>query len=1227
MAHAKDQHYWAQLRAALSAGDWASSSAGKAPNGAPLSWSELLRKFNKHCKGFKDFSEIASQTQYLGLLLGGKLKTRDLDGYETPYGYLGLGAEGLLPEERFEDGTEGYEALKRVETPNLDSLHMALAYFSYALGRPEECIGHLSLVQNVSDFKDRVTPTSSIRSDTISSLQVPGTGSNTPASTLSGSFVSSDFLAMYADVRDGRAWAMTESIRSVCLKGMSFEQLSADDIQKALDSYLAALPLLTTIENDIPRPSAPSSTPIPGYGAGKLEFSSFVQYRELWRWTERLLWRAILLAARVCTITSETEGTLWSLFRHYHNCSAHWPPNFRTEHRSTITVLYFRALVLQARGSIDTSSKPSMSPDSVKPPPWLGAARSVAQEHRAVLNASTKFPRAGERNVKVEEFVDLCVAAWEAAGAVGEYAGWVIEILWWATRLTFNSHRVYRHMTRLLFASGDTDLAKRTLRLYVQVVSKARETGASESEESRESSGGGKGIAVDADTDLHWVETLVHGARMLCRLASAKEGRDGLDEVREAGSLIEKARSRLDKDDKVLVASVDLAEGIWHSMIAVKEQDPLTRSSRFDNSLAALQRSVDHSPISSAHYHLALALSRPGPSRNLDQALANARLAVESDPDDIRYWHFLGLLLIATGDWKSARSILEFGAALGEEDGEVDGAHESQDGVAERRDTPTPTGARPRDYVNGRTDAAARLHPDSNGFQNGHSSPTTETAIPDGDGISVSSGANPVFVLEKDATRIPYPETLLQSLPDHPVPTRNEIFEQSLQLRMTQAALTEMVEGPEGAENKWVDVFRWCNPEKRGMASDQDSTRSSFEGSRMSTADLEHLSDIGIPQQPQSTISAAEARQSVGSDGFPAEGQSMPVPITLVISPATPTIHTPIEGLPISSDPSPLPTRSNSYEKKSNSFDRKSGSAAKRSNSFEKEKDKDKEKDSSAGKKMQQMLKNRVHKGQARISTISKKIGHGVARGSVGQLRRTNSAPNFHSLLNRSPYQASSIHRASRKYLVSPAARSQQSLMPPEEAPPPPSVPPPQPVVKWNKRIAREKRLLSDLWLMSAATFRRLGKIEQAKGAIQEAEVRDPRNPAVWVQLGLYYSALNNHRRAREAFQKALFMAPHDVSAIIHLCRLYLSLPGALLSGSSTSKMNPDPDNVDLAAGMLTDLTRGAGWDVPEAWYFLAKTYHLQGRKESERECLSFALGLSEGRSVRDTGLALGWCV
>ena len=50
---------------------------------------------------------------------------------------------------------------------------------------------------------------------------------------------------------------------------------------------------------------------------------------------------------------------------------------------------------------------------------------------------------------------------------------------------------------------------------------------------------------------------------------------------------------------------------------------------------------------------------------------------------------------------------------------------------------------------------------------------------------------------------------LFQPLPDHPPPSSTERFEHALQLRMTQLALTELMEGPEGTEEKWVEVFQW----------------------------------------------------------------------------------------------------------------------------------------------------------------------------------------------------------------------------------------------------------------------------------------------------------------------------------------------------------------------------------------------------------------------------------
>lgn len=135
--------------------------------------------------------------------------------------------------------------------------------------------------------------------------------------------------------------------------------------------------------------------------------------------------------------------------------------------------------------------------------------------------------------------------------------------------MTFNSFKVFRHMSRLLYVAGNPELAKCTLRLYVQVVSKAREAGLAESNSEREDSGDRLGVGSDMDTDQYWVQTLTHGARMLCRLAlTEKEECTAIEECKEAGDLIEKAKTRLDFNNKELLGDVQLAEGILNFVMA-----------------------------------------------------------------------------------------------------------------------------------------------------------------------------------------------------------------------------------------------------------------------------------------------------------------------------------------------------------------------------------------------------------------------------------------------------------------------------------------------------------------------------------------------------------------------------------------------------------------------------------------------------------------------------------
>ncbi|KAK7039453.1 hypothetical protein R3P38DRAFT_2899579 [Favolaschia claudopus] len=1129
----KDKHYWSQLRSALTAGQWSSQIPAKTPNGTPLSWSELFRKFNKHCIGYKDVAEVASQTHALALLIAASSKDQDVDRPpKTGEFVLELDDECMVAEERIAEAIAGYEILKKLESANFDTLNFALAYYAYALGNPSECLSHLQKVPDVSHITEHIPVAGTSRSTTMS-LQVPG-GDAPSISSVGGSAASES--ASNVPVSDGRAWAMTESFRSICLQGMSNEKLFPSEPDKALAVYSTALPLLSMTESEFVSNASPIGA------SGKLNFASFTRFRELWRWVETIIWRAVTVGARICDINREdTHNVLWSWLAHYSTCSAYWPSNFRTAHRCTISVLYIRALVLR-------NGSPLPPADISKPPPWLHTARSVIQEYRAILSVCTKFPRAGEHNVKVEEFVDLCVAVWEASGAIGDYAGWVIDVLWWATRMTFNSFRIMRHMTRLLHVSGDTALAKRTLKLYVQIVSKAWQ--ASDCT-----------ISDDTDSNRDWVETLVAGSRMLCKSASISQ--DGIEDAREAGRLIDLARTRLDTNHFDLVAAVDLAEGVWNSVMALKERDPHSRPKRLADAHELFLKATETHSTPAGHYHLALSYARPGPSYDLEKALLSSGLAVEGDPKEIRYWHLIGLLLAASEQWKAAEEIFERGAEIGEpaaEDELLNGGSNNSELLTDGR------------AIDGLPSVDGATHPV----------------------LKRASMPPPIYLLDQPG--MPPAADLLLPAADHAAPSRQELFEYSLQLRMTQVALVEHVEGAEGAETKWLDVFSWI-AERRGLAAvaaeePQPTGMNNLKSPSELVLSVSRSShDKGPqepPQQPQIITSPPE------DDTLP-----LPMPIPITISPATPEEVS--RGFPAE----PRPTEKILEEKVNGQVNGSRG----RSLSIDRG-------DTSKSKKVQQMLKNRVNKGQARISTISKRIGSGVVR--PGHLRRSNSTPDFHAVLRPTSYQASSIH--SRPNMGSLIRRNSitPSISPP---PPPPTLPAAQ--TKWSHRTARETRLESDLWLMSAATFRRLGKIEQAKGSVQEAEVKDEGNPAVWVQLGLYYVALGHMQHAIEAFQKALFIDPDDVSASVHLCRLYLTPEGS----SRTAEDEVDPNNVDLVAGMLGHLTRGAGWDVPEVWYFLAKAYGMQDRKDKERECLTLALQLSERRGVREVASAVGWCI
>ena len=234
------------------------------------------------------------------------------------------------------------------------------------------------------------------------------------------------------------------------------------------------------------------------------------------------------------------------------------------------------------------------------------------------------------------------------------------------------------------------------------------------------------------------------------------------------------------------------------------ERHAHSRSTKLHNALEHYLRSVETFPTPSAHHQLALALALPGSSQNLDDAITSARAAVEGAQNEIRHWHLLGLLLTAQGEWAKAQEVLEIGAAISESPTEADESPSDTEVAPEASEKSGPSeSVTATDSETEKVAISVHSHDMDSGVANG----TTVHAM----------------ILDPDATAVPPSAALLQTLPDHPAPTSQDEFEYALQLRLTQMAVTEHVQGPEGAEMRWVDIFGWI-AEHKGTVSETQRT-------------------------------------------------------------------------------------------------------------------------------------------------------------------------------------------------------------------------------------------------------------------------------------------------------------------------------------------------------------------------------------------------------------------
>ncbi|KAF3929707.1 hypothetical protein AA313_de0206612 [Arthrobotrys entomopaga] len=153
---------------------------------------------------------------------------------------------------------------------------------------------------------------------------------------------------------------------------------------------------------------------------------------------------------------------------------------------------------------------------------------------------------------------------------------------------------------------------------------------------------------------------------------------------------------------------------------------------------------------------------------------------------------------------------------------------------------------------------------------------------------------------------------------------------------------------------------------------------------------------------------------------------------------------------------------------------------------------------------------------------------------------------------------------------------------------------------------------LKKIWLTVAGLYRRAEMFEDAKVAVEEASgvaeggrAEGGSDPDVWAERGFLSTAQTKKYDAQKCFETALSLSPDHPLAIVGLSRL-------LLSNEKDSAAR------DRASGLLQTLTKlGTGWDMSEAWFELAREYEMSGAMEKAKEVYWWVVQLEDTRGVR----------
>nr|XP_018266799.1 uncharacterized protein I303_00777 [Kwoniella dejecticola CBS 10117]OBR88957.1 hypothetical protein I303_00777 [Kwoniella dejecticola CBS 10117] len=1229
----KGAHYNSSLTAALIRGAWAESNPGHAPNKTELSWGELVRKWGKHTGGntalihhLRDISLLyLSSTSHAAI---------SSSGYITvPSSQAGLSNEAPGSSNSSNDsgntGTGSHSSFVHIPHPHLRHRKKS------SLDIPQENASTItsgSTIRGDSASTSKASYLSSGDLDGDESDDVRGwaegnlwwngissenvdevkEGVKSLESLISGGKLSQDeltsarFILAYhlhalgshedaLRIYEGIDWNAENWFGAVQGDAAVLDRIRARTLQ-GLSYELAQRPdYAKSIESYLKiipllQSLSADSPPMPSYltnqPSPKLPFEP---QREIYRWISTALTRAAVLSSRSPKPSVQDGQRSLRILRTYHAFSSSWPPTFRPIQRQRMLLLHLRSL----ESSHPLPRQPALESPLLYSTPsaiparalWKKEVIEIIHNGRNLLQSTTSFPRAGSINRPVTEFTQLAVALYSKCA---ELSREVISTLWWSMNLTFQSQTILRHLSHLLSDVGDSVDARRIFELYVQLVLKARET------QQPEISLQLKRRPTNEDA------------------ASPAEIRKQLAEDESSASREQGAESEIDNDKQFIetllggtrLLNRDLGEieEAWRYAVLAGDVLGSSAGAGINDELRARIEEAKGIVRMGMAVHTVDTIERPTYQA---QAINHLIAAVELFPSASGYYHLAHCQADARSidaATQSIRSSLELDssnvqawhllALLLTSRRDWEGALKACEAGISVWEADEEVSASEEDLLNTiDSDVEAK---DFAAVQSSTSTdPSQEREQPSEEGHKQ--------ILVKDGS-FPY----LEISPPKTTPlTKSARLEHVIRLRMTLNTIIEKTQGPELAMLKQQELFAFFSA-RSGKNRNKLGYSSGFgknTGMKSATS-YNSLTALVSPIQPPTPM--GEKSVNPISLAEPISDSEKP-PINIVSPSPTPSTRQPALAGTSGEEQTEKPRRSLSIRSKNTT--------------------------------------KHLHVPTSGGGAVSAPVSR---PSSIRRLSSPSASQQQNQSQGQTPNRARSISNSGAQSLAPTAIhshfRNNQSSSTKRAPPAPPPLSQPH---EEHGRTPAESRILSNLWLMSSATFRRWGKLDQCLVAIEEAEVLDPENSDVWIQLGLYHLAVyrstspetspntntdtetpeqkdgnpgststlastltsTSIQMAESSFVKSILLKPDNPYAIIELSKLYFTHLG----------------KPDLAETLINSLINEKHWDVPHGWYYLGKISESQQRYTKAKECFEFALGLEVTQPIRDWNQVARW--